>query len=522
MRVMCWMNVNCTTVRAFRRCRGAFAARWSGALSMLALACALLLVAPSHTQAQASVRWGEPLNLSNSPTSSNHPAIIADPYGFVHVFWSEDLNGREIAQDETPDPGATIMYRRWDGAHWTEARDIIAVPDDTRADFVAVALDHANQLHLIWIGMTHLYYSSAPAGRADDVRAWAPPIVIDPDSARTEYEADIAADARGAVHIVYATRGATPGVFHTQLAAGSTTWSPPLRISEMLRVNEAAFKDVRLLTVGEDQLHAVWSTANTNGYGQAIYYARSVVVDGSWSPAVMLADATHNTALIGFPSLVADGNGELTLLHVDESSNGRIERRSIDGGQSWSEPRRVIAEMEGVNGFLVPLLDGDQQLHLVINMRPSADQRTGIYAAPRAGLDWAPIVPVAVDAPYGPSAHYADAALRVGNEIHVVWSQLRGGEIWHVQGTIGGVAPLPVLPLPPAAVAVGAAPSSAASTPASTNQPAMTLRGTAQATLPWSAAPAPRPAALPSLIMALLPVLLFVVGAVFFQLRKQR
>lgn len=492
--------------------------RWLGAFLFLLLWTSQA-VSPSHTTAQGTVTWGRPFNISESLTSSNHPAIVADTYGNVHVFWSEDVNGREVMSDELPDRTNTIMYRRWDGATWSEPLDILAVSGDPLADFVAATVDDWNEIHLVWTGLTRLYYSTAPATDAYSVWAWSTPEVIAPDSARSVYESDVAVDSLGNVHIAYATRGSSTGVFHIMRAPTGMNWSTPVRISDFLRENETAFKDVRLVIDDADRLHAVWSTANTNGFSQAVYYARSEQAGEQWEPSVMVADATINTGFTGFPSLLAHGEDELLLIHVDEGNKGRIELDSTDAGMTWSKPRFILPSMEGVNGFLIPLIDSEDNLHLVINMRPSADQRTGIYYAPRAGLDWAPIIPVAVDEPYGPSAHYTDAVVRLGNEIHVVWTQLRSGEIWHVQGTINGLAPAIPEATPSPRPQPVATPGESAGEPSSaTPAPAAAAPLPVELTVP----PNSTASTLTPIVVAVVPVVLLVGGVVLLQLRRKQ
>lgn len=488
------------------------------------LIVAALLVFSSAVLAQGSVTWGQPFNISASDTSSDHPAIVVDGYGVVHVFWTEDMNGRVIELDETPDPTNTILYCQWDGERWTEPLDILAVVGDPLADFVAATVDQWNDIHLVWTGLTQLYYSTAPASQAYSIKAWSAPQVISGDSARSRFETDVVVDSAGTVHVVYAARGSQAGVFHIMFAPNSSTWSTPNRISGFLRENEVAFNDVRLAVDDRDRLHAAWATANDNGYSQAVYYARSERAGEVWDEQVMLADATINTGFTGFPSLLAQGEDELLLIHVDERNKGRIERTSVDAGRTWSEPRFILSGMEGVNGFLIPLIDSAENLHLVINMRPSADQRVGIYYAPRAGLDWAPIIPVAVDEPYGPSAHYTDAVVRLGNEIHVVWTQLRSGEIWHVQGTINGVAPMSPQATPGPRPQPVATPSQSAGEPSSaTPAPAAVTSGVA-GPLPaeLTALPDRATSILTPLIVAIVPVLLLVGGVVLVQAKRKR
>ena len=485
------------------------------ALGRLFILSWLVLLAgwPVRAAAQGAITWSEPLNVSISRTSSAHPAIVADAYGFVHVFWSEEMDGRQIASDELPEPPNTILYRRGDGQEWTEPLDILAVVGDPLADFVAATVDDMNQLHLVWTGLTNLYYSSAPAAEAYSVRAWSAPQMISRDSARSRYESDVAVDSQGNVHIVYATRGSAPGVFHIEAPAGTAVWSMPVRIADNLRANETVFKDVRLVIDASDRLHAVWATSNQNGYSQAVYYAGNDRLAATWDPPVLLADATIETGFTGWPYLLAHGQDQLMVIHVDQGNRGRIERTSVDAGKTWSEPHFILSSMEGVNGFLIPLVDGIGNLHLVINMRPTADQRVGIYYAPRAGLDWAPIIPVAVEAPYGPTAHYTDAAVRLGNEIYIVWTQLHGGEIWYVRGQIAGVPEGQAL-VPPTPTAM---PTTAAVATALNVEPT----ATASAAMPTGSAPTSPSSFQPLLFGGLASALIVLVAVLWARARSR-
>jgi hypothetical protein len=97
--------------------------------------------------------------------------------------------------------------------------------------------------------------------------------------------------------------------------------------------------------------------------------------------------------------------------------------------------------MIGINGYVFPVVDGAGQLHLIINMRPEATQVVGVYYSSWLGDRWSPVVPLVNDIPAAESAHYTAAAVVHGNEIHIVWNQIRPGEIWHVRGVIQNVAP---------------------------------------------------------------------------------
>lgn len=438
----------------------------------------LAVLSPRPAAAQSSVTWNEPVNLSQTLTGSVHPAIVADFQGNVHVFWSEDVNGPTVQQDEIAGPANTIMYKRWDGKQWSEAVEILAVPDDKLADYVNAAIDHSGRIHLVWTGITNLYYSTALLSDAASVHAWSKPEIITSESARTRYEASIAVDSRDNVHVVYAAKGSAPGIFHMMLAPNNAYWSSPIRVSNYLQENEAAFSELRFIIDDENRLHAVWSAVSISGFNQAVYYTGSEAFGETWYPPIQLGNIAASEGFMGFPSIMSPEKDKLLVIYGNDTNKFRRERISNDAGRTWSDAHLILLEMEGVNGFLIPLMDNAKNLHLIINMRPSANQVTGIYYAPRNGEDWSPITPVAVNPPSAPTAHYTDAVIRLGNEIHVVWTQLRGGEIWYVKGIINNVDPTSPEKLTPPAlqattVVQASPPTNSVSTSLSTTTPAV-------------------------------------------------
>ncbi|MBN1875873.1 MAG: hypothetical protein JXA33_16745 [Anaerolineae bacterium] len=505
--------------RVIRVCRGMLRVSIIG-LTALTTSTALFSLS-GNAAAQGIVTWGEPFNVSSSETLSIHPAIVADAYGNIHVFWCEYIGEQDAALGAATDRPNTIFYRRWDGQFWTQPLDILAVRDDQLADFIAATIDNENQLHLVWTGLTDIFYSTAPAADASAVRAWSTPQVITTNSARTAYESDVVVDTQGTVHIVYAVGGSNPGVLHTRLLSDSAFWTPPVRIAGGLRDNEVAFKEVRLVIDALDRLHTTWSTTNNNAFGRAVYYAGSNAFGKVWSPPALLADATTDTGFTGYPYLLAYGRDDLLLIHVDQENKGRIERTSTDAGKTWSEPRFVLLNMEGVNGFCIPLLDHSGGLHLVINLRPRANQLTGIYYAPREGLDWSPVVPVGVDEFCCSSAHYADAVIRMGNEIHAVWSQIGSREVWHVRGTINGLAPLPAPTASSEPVPLGTAAQTPNILTTVTIEPSFTPEDAVHMPPEDAAIASNQTAPWVSIVVAIIPVVLLVSGVVIWQVRKR-
>ena len=469
---------------------------------------------PANAQSQ-DITWSRPLNLSNSPPLSTHPAIVTDDYGYVHVFWSEEVGGRERQPGDLGGAGNSIVYTRWDGTAWTEPIDILFVPGEAIAEYVAVDIDGEQMLHAVWTGQSDFYYSNAPSWQADSAHVWSTPVRIATGSARSRHESDIVADDSGTVHIVFATKGNEPGVYHTRSSDGGETWEPASRLSEPLRSLERALSGVRITADGAGRLHAVWQTNQDEGYGQAIYYARSADGGETWDTPVQLAYRGPEDTWMDWPYIMARGESELHLIYVDGTNQGRAHRISMDGGERWGEPEHVITEMEGINGYVVPVADGAEQLHMVVNMRTRADQVVGIYYTRRLEDSWAPTVPVDIRSPAAPSAHYAAVAVRQGNEIHIVYNQISVGEIWHVRGLLPGVDPMPALAPPQSQTPLPPTPASAEAT---------ALPGLEPEKPPASVdtAPPDMPSPLSAYLPGVVVVLLLVVGVILWTRARSR
>jgi hypothetical protein len=452
---------------------------WKRYSIILIAVCILLGKIPAATVgAQApQIKWSVPTNISSSKTESFDPAIVADPYGNVHIFWSEVLVNTNGASR-----GDTIMYRRWDGESWTSPADVLLVPDDYTANFIAVDVGPKDRLHAVWTGFSNIYYSSAPISHARSARAWREPIILSGNSARSQLECDIVADSTGTLHAGYAAKGNSIGVHYVQSNNDGKTWSLPTLLSEPLDDLEEGFSNVRLFDGNDGLLHVAWQTFQEGGYGQAVYYARSTDKGGTWTPAAQLAYREPEDFGAGWPYLATRGDSELHLIYLNGHGTGtvgRFHRVSMDKGKTWSESAHIIPSMMGLNGYVIPLVDKLDQMHLIINMRPRATQVTGIYYAYWTDSGWTQVAPVASESPYVQNPHRTDAVVRLGNELHVVY-QNADKEIWHVWGIIDDIAPIEpqhqVNPtLPPTSSPVNVAETGSAASPTrqmiSTRQP---------------------------------------------------
>lgn len=440
--------------------------RTGASLWVILFLTALSRASPSSAQTSA-ITWTKPINLSNSPASSGRPAIVADGYGYVHVFWSEDVGGKSILNipSKMIGDGNTIFYTRWDGASWAQPLDILIVPGEDIAEYVAATVDQENRIHLVWTGQSDFYYSSAPAQKANSAHHWSTPVVVATGSARTEWESSIVVDASGNIHVAYATRGDDGGVYHVMSTDGGATWQVPTRLSGALDQLEEAFSNVRIITDDAQRLHVIWQTVEAQGFGQGIYYARSVDRGATWSAPVRMAYRDPGEYGVVFPSIASVGESELHMIYVDGSwHTGRYHRISRDGGETWGAPSHVFTDFEGVNGRPIFLVDGGGGLHLILTWR-TRTQIGGTFYARWSGTTWSPMELAVPETEEWPGAHWTAATMRLGNEIHVVFNtnfSNKAGEIWYTRGTMPGVPQAMVAPIPTAQAPVSASPTAPA------------------------------------------------------------
>ena len=259
---------------------------------------------------------------------------------------------------------------------------------------------------------------AAPAESAGSAKAWLPPITVG-SSARTNWESDVAVDAQDIPHIVYATRGDDPGVYYTRITDIEAIIDTPVRLSVGLeQPDEVAFACVSINIDSQGRMHALWSTVSTDGFGRAVYYARSVDGGQTWSPAFRLAQREPGSGFLELPSLGFVGDSELSVIYAYPSNMGRQERISLDAGETWGEPHTIYPDLEGIAGFNVQVNDAAGNLHVLSNMR-THDQVGGLFYWRWLDGNWSPWQLANTETETtGPGGHFTAATVRLGNEIH--------------------------------------------------------------------------------------------------------
>jgi hypothetical protein len=316
--------------------------------------------------------------------------MAGDRAGNVHVLWVEDSGGETnnllFNADGTPqldfrgrhinllaESGNTLSYTRWDGQKWLIPTEV-QVSSAGRLNFPSAAVDTRGILHVIWFAgpgrEQDMFYSSAPADSAEQLRSWSQPVILTGDILTAYYPSTLTADSTGGLHIAYYQVGANPGVFSISSFDGGQSWEDPVQIYANFSTtgDEDGSMPVRLMVDAEDRLHATWTRYDLSGNGKAVYYAQSLDQGQTWSEPFEVA--TWRNGLYEMDWLSAGVSGdEIHLVWEGGERAFTNERVSYDGGLTWTEPQRIMNRLVGENGYAELVTDSAGGVHLIVVKR---------------------------------------------------------------------------------------------------------------------------------------------------------
>ena len=306
--------------------------------------------------------WGEPQDISNSPGyAEDHPVILGDAQGRLHVFWiGWDEPG--TIDDDSP---RSIHYTRLENGHWTQPNSILVSQNDLVFDDPAVDIDQNGILHFVWSDGVQLYYSQAYGGVAESAKSWSEPIVI----ANPANESSLKIDSKGIIHVVYTTHD-RPHVWHIYSVDEGITWSKPIlagTIDEQEGVN-----GVRLAVSGDDTLHIGWSLDKyPEGWpSMRLLYTRSLDGGLSWEPPrTVTSRETETYTSEGAPwylNVATDGGDKVFLTWDGAPNHQRYFQQSNDRGATWQPAVRIFDDNDrGRNLYNPIVVDSAGHVHVV-------------------------------------------------------------------------------------------------------------------------------------------------------------
>lgn len=465
---------------------------------------------------EAQGLWNGPDILSNRESRVEGLAeIVADSYGFVHVFWVEK---------SLRDDFITINYARFDGETWSAPVDLVA----RRGLGVEVALGNAvvdrnGNLYLTWMDGIRgpAFLTSAPVYDALSAQKWQPSIPLEISA----YESKLQVDSKGVLHVLFNDfYGSDPGIYYLRSEDGGVLWSAPFRVDPDRPANYLPL-NLKFLVDESDNLHASWeySDLNTSGFiTKVVRYARSSDGGGNWSTSIIdEADESSDEVRVAGAVMAVQGQN----IHVIWAGDQQIRREyrfSMDAGVTWSSTSRVFGDLQGAAGDGISV-DGAGRIHYVAQIR----YPQGLYHAYLEQGQWSTpalfyLISLSPSDPIGDRihAHRVRLAVRAGNQLVVVFRDPPGDpqqRLFSMYLTLNDIQPSSLLPIPtPDLTVTSSNPTpvveitSPTATP--TSQPLMVnVNASPQADLSTPA---------DTLLWAIIPALILIGGVITLQLRR--
>jgi hypothetical protein len=426
--------------------------------------------------------WSEPVNLSNTPTSSRFPDLAVDSRGDVHVVWCEStpVEGRGVSEQ--------ILYTRWDGQEWLSPNDLLAPQFFIYRNAIAIG-PNGDMFMAYRKGMHSGYgimFSSAPASVAWSAAAWSSPRMV---SARSHnYATDLAVDDQGVLHLVFDDFGETTDevciggcadIYYRRSEDFGQTWSTPRNLSR----SPVGSSREQLEIDASGAIHLTWDDGwdRLTGTGTPHYSAYTASYDGglSWSEPLTITyplsgtlPLTTTTAMSGTAQLVAgaDGKGGVMLVWRNTAYWEVFYQWSTDYGKTWSAPGTIAGVL--ARHWTSPFdqydvaADSAGNIHLVVvgGQTPKWNAPLAVYHSVWNGDTWSD--PVQISGPGGPE--YVNLIVGEGNHLHAAWGVLdeviegfSHYDVWYSDSYSDAPAQTPV-PVTPTAVPL---PSPTAATP---------------------------------------------------------
>ena len=332
----------------------------------ITMALSIFFDSAQNVLAQTELGWTEPINLSNSG-SSTRPLIITDTDGAIHVIWVDKLEGYKYVE-------------KVNGVEWSTPVNLeFPFSPDTESPRFEVTAD--GMLHVFWRDdENRLYHSKSPQTNFGTPALWESSVLLG-DSV-VDY--DVAADSVGSLHISLikndGPNNEPAGVYYRSLLNGGASWSgmQSLFESPYFRSLTSENAHVRVAVSNNAETENVY-VAWDNLALKRIFMSKSRDQGQTWGEAYELIGPESNLGNETPYNIEIDtiNNGVLLTWQTGESGIrcSQYSRWSDDGGNEWGEIMRMFDEIgvcperigfQNVNGdYAVVVLNLEGSLALI-------------------------------------------------------------------------------------------------------------------------------------------------------------
>ena len=460
--------------------------------------------------------WSLPFRLSSADGKASEAYIVADQYGYVHVFWTEYL----------PDDRTIVQYSRFDGESWTVPFDIYITRPFVPIENLSPFVDQHGTLHLVWTEALgkFIMYTRAPAHDALSSQKWETPYLIDipADTIRLKI------DSKDVFHILFTWKiGLQTGVFYSFSEDQGVTWSEPVWLDQDI-LSGYSPASLQFELDENDGLHAAWYyIAQDASGGDWVRYAHSLDGGITWSSpftidrAGELGDEVDYSLSAATPVMIVNGQ-DVHIIWAGGKLHYRHHRYSRNLGRTWSTPTRFMGDLNGQAGDGL-VADGQGRVHFFSQIR----YPQGIYHAVWENNRWtAPVLVYLISLgdgdPIGDRihAHRTFPIIRAGNQVVLTFTDpppTPNRRLFTIHRTLEEVLPLSIEPTPLVEITSVAPP-----TPRPTLVPLPTFVSSPEPPLGNLPSTTPPPDPGNGLLAGAVPSILLTVGTVIILVLKRR
>jgi hypothetical protein len=348
----------------------------------------------------------------NDSISSN--SVIAVYGTNIHVVWNDHRDGfYEIYYKKSNDNGES----------WSS--DIRLSANDGSDSFSPQLAVNGYKIHIVWQDSRDGFYGIYYKRSNDNGESWSSDIRLSANDGSGSGHPAIAVNG-DKLHVVWMdSRDGNDEIYYKRSNDNGESWSSDIRLS----ANDGSDSSLPKIAVSGNNTHVVWGDKRDGVW--EVYYRRSTNNGENWGIELRLS-ANVESFWLSKPAIAVSGNNIHVVWDDDRDLDDEIfYKRSSDNGESWSS-EIMITTNDGLKSEFPAIAVNGDVIHIVWNDKRDVYDEIYYKRSNDNGENWNSNYRISSG---DGSASYIPSVALNGNDIHVVWSDIRDGnyEIYYKQ-----------------------------------------------------------------------------------------